>query len=97
MTINIMINIMRNSTKKRIAADSISTDQMRFEFERVLRAVKAGRSLTLTYRNKPLARIVPLNEDLPIAKDDPIFRLDELAEPIGPLTNTEIDRLVYGE
>lgn len=88
---------MIKRTKKRPAADSISTDQMRFEFERVLRAVKAGRSLTLTYRNKPLARIVPLNEDLLIAKDDPIFRLDELAEPIGPLTNREIDRLVYGE
>lgn len=32
-----------------------------------------------------------------LEKADPIFRLDELSEPIGPLTNTEIDRLVYGE
>jgi prevent-host-death family protein len=88
---------MKKSSRKPARYDSISTHQMRFEFERVLRAVKAGRSLTLTYRNKPLARIVPLNEDLPVAKDDPIFRLDELAEPIGPLTNGEIDRLVYGE
>jgi hypothetical protein len=38
-----------------------------------------------------------LNEELPVAKDDPIFGLDDLAEPIGPLTNTEIDRSVYGE
>jgi prevent-host-death family protein len=70
---------------------------MRFEFDRVLKAVKAGKSLTLTYRNKPLARIVPLNEETAIPEDDPIFRLDELAEPIGPLTNAEIDRLVYGQ
>ena len=61
----------------------ISTHEMRFEFERVLRAVKAGRSQTLTYRSKPLARIVPLREEQTIAEDDPIFRLDELAEPIG--------------
>lgn len=88
---------MKRDSKKLAANDRISTHQMRFEFERVLRAVKAGRSLTLTYRNKPLARIVPLNEELPIAKDDPIFRLDELSEPIGPVTNTEIDRLIYGE
>lgn len=88
---------MKRSPKKLAAYDSISTHQMRFEFERVLRAVKAGRSLTLTYRNKPLARIVPLNEDLPVAEDDPIFRLDQLSEPIGPLTNAEIDRLVYDE
>ena len=69
---------------------------MRFEFERILRAVKAGRSLTLTYRRKPLARIVPLKEDA-LAENDPIFHLDELAEPIGPLSNAEIDALVYGQ
>ncbi len=79
------------------ADESISTHEMRFEFGRVLRAVKAGRSLTLTYRTKPLARIVPLKGEQPIAEDDSIFRLDELAEPIGPLTNAEMDRLVYGE
>jgi prevent-host-death family protein len=77
--------------------DTISTHEMRFEFDRVLRAVKAGRSLTLTYRNKPLARIVPLKEDESVREDDPIFRLDELAEPIGPLTNAQIDALVYGQ
>jgi prevent-host-death family protein len=85
------------TSKKAAAPELISTHQMRFEFERVLRAVKAGRSLTLTYRNKPLARIVPLREEQTIAEDDPIFRLDELAEPIGPLTNAEIDALVYGQ
>jgi prevent-host-death family protein len=79
------------------ASNMISTHQMRFQFERVLKAVKAGRSLTLTYRNKPLARIVPMQEQTSIPEDDPIFRLDELAEPIGPLTNAEIDNLVYGQ
>ena len=90
---NIMVNIMKASPKPE-GTDTISTHQMRFEFERILRAVKAGRSLTLTYRNKPLARIVPLKEDA-LAEDDPIFRLNELAEPMGPLTNVEIDALVY--
>ena len=85
------------ASRKASAPEGISTHEMRFEFERVLRAVKAGRSLTLTYRSKPLARIVPLREEQTIAEDDPIFRLDELAEPIGPLTNAEIDPLVYGQ
>ena len=93
---NIILNIMKAS-RKAGAPEVISTHEMRFEFERVLRAVKAGRSLTLTYRSKPLARIVPLREEQTIAEDDPIFRLDELAEPIGPLTNAEIDALVYGQ
>jgi prevent-host-death family protein len=84
------------ASRKAGAPEVISTHEMRSEFERVLRAVKAGRSLTLTHRSKPLARIVPLREEQTIAEDDPIFRLDELAEPIGPLTNAEIDALVYG-
>ena len=95
-TRNIILNIMKTS-RKAGASDTISTHQMRFEFERVLRAVKAGRSLTLTYRSKPLARIVPLKEEQALQEDDPIFRLGELAEPIGPLTNAEIDTLVYDQ
>jgi len=78
-------------------SDSISTHEMRFEFSRVLRAVQAGRSLTLTYRNEPLARIVPLTPRAAPPVDDPIFRLHELAEPIGPMTNQEIDRAIYGQ
>ncbi len=73
----------------------ISTHEMRFQFGRILRAVKAGRSLTLTYRNKPLARIVPLTRVAEVSPDDSIFRLQELAEMIGPLTNAEIDRAIY--
>jgi prevent-host-death family protein len=85
------------SSKKTGASNLISTHEMRFQFDRVLKAVKAGRSLTLTYRNKPLARIVPLAEQTSIREDDPIFRLHELAEPVGPLTNVEIDQLAYGQ
>ena len=59
--------------------------------------MKAGRALTLTYRNRPLARIVPLQAEPEIAENDPIFRLHELAEPIGPLTNAQIDAAIYGK
>jgi prevent-host-death family protein len=69
-----IITIMKSS-KKTGASNLISTHEMRFQFDRVLKAVKAGRSLTLTYRNKPLARIVPLDEQTSIREDDPIFRL----------------------
>jgi antitoxin (DNA-binding transcriptional repressor) of toxin-antitoxin stability system len=87
---------MKTSSKNR-SAQIISTHQMRFQFDRVLRAVKAGRALTLTYRNRPLARIVPLQTEPEILEDDPIFRLHELAEAIGPLTNAQIDAAVYGK
>ena len=69
---------------------------MRFQFGRILQAVKAGRSLTLTYRNKPLARIVPIKRQKDISPENSIFRLHEMAEPIGPLTNAEMDAAIYG-
>jgi len=34
---------------------------------------------------------------LEIRQDDPIFRLHELAEPLGPLTNAQIDAAIYGK
>jgi prevent-host-death family protein len=75
----------------------ISTNELRLNFDRVLKAVKHGRSLTLTYRNKPLARIVPLKDEQLLSEDDPLYRMYELAEPIGvPLTNEEMDKLIYG-
>ena len=84
-------------TKKPSNGGTISTHEMRFQFGRVLQAVKAGRSLTLTYRNQPLARIVPLKPQAEMSPDDPVFRLHELAEPLGPLTTAEIDAAVYGQ
>ncbi len=89
------MNIMKIKNKPP-GRGTISTHEMRFQFGRVLQAVKAGRALTLTYRNKPLARIVPLKSRSEISPDDSIFRLHELAEPLGPLTNAEIDAAIYG-
>ena len=74
----------------------ISTNELRFSFDLVLKAVRSGRSLTLTYRNKPLARIVPISKNEPVSSNDPLFRLHELAEPMGRLTNREIDKMIYG-
>ena len=85
------------TSKTSSARGSISTHEMRFQFGRILKAMKAGRPLTLTYRNKPLARIVPLKPNAAASKDDHVFRLHELAEPIGPLTNAGIDAAIYGE
>ena len=90
--------IMKNTEARGQTKESeISTNELRLKFDRVLKAVKQGRTLTLTYRNKPLARIVPLKEERALSEDDPIYRMYEFAEPIGaPLTNNEMDKLIYG-
>jgi prevent-host-death family protein len=91
-----MLHIMKPANKLP-SRRSISTQELRFQFDIVLQAVKAGRSLTLTYRSRPLARIVPLKPKAEIPPDDPVFRLHELSEPLGPLTNADIDAAVCGQ
>lgn len=94
-----MLMMMKKKAGSRgqAAESEVSTNELRLNFDRVLKTLKQGRSLTLTYRNKPLARIVPLKEERLLSGDDPIYRMYELAEPIGaPLTNEEMDKLIYG-
>ena len=83
---------------KRPQSDSstISTNDLRCSFDRVLSAVKARRTLTLTYRNKPLARIVPIAEGEPLTGSDSLLGLADLAEPMGKLSNEELDAIIYG-
>jgi len=77
-------------------AKTVSMLQFRKEAETVLRQVAKGRAFVLTYRGKPVARLEPLRAD-DIADGDPGYRLYELAsETAEPLTNEEIDRIVYG-
>ena len=49
------------------------------------------------WRRKALARLVPLAQSAASGSSDGlIFKLAELAEPMGVLTNEQIDELVYG-
>jgi len=59
-----------------------------------------GERITIARAGKPVAQLVPV----PKAKrrrlpaDDPLLRIDEYGfnGPVGKLTNTDIDRIVYG-
>ena len=74
---------------------SISMLQFRRQAEAIVRQVQKGQRFTLTYRGKPVARLEPVANQ-PIAGDDPIYDLAELASASAePLTNAEIDRAVY--
>ena len=74
---------------------SVSMLEFRQGADRVLNQVARGQTFVLTYRGKPVARLEPIRESVPDA-DDPFYRLPELASETGePLSNDEIDRLVY--
>ncbi len=79
-----------------------------FEFRRnaeaILRRTQQGQRMILTYRGKPVARLEPIDDDMPQDSKESNFvrSLCELGEkwvgpgPTTPLTNEEIDRIVYG-
>jgi prevent-host-death family protein len=75
---------------------SVSMLKFRREADAVLKQVGKGQSFVLTYRGKPVARLEPIAAPK-VTEDDPIYRLHQLASPTAqPLTNAEIDRIVYG-
>ena len=74
---------------------TITMVQFRRRAAEILRKVARGQAFLVTYRGKPVARLEPVAPEIP--DDDPIYRLAELAgHDAEPLTNDEIDRIVYG-
>jgi len=61
----------------------------------VIRKVRRGKRLIMTYRGKPVMRLEPIQESVP-SPDDPFYKLAQLATTSGkPLTNEKIDQIVY--
>ena len=76
---------------------SITVLEFRQRAKSILASVEKGQSIVLTYRGKPVARLEPIGLNS-VSGDDPFYRLNELATKNGKsLTNSEMDRSVYGE
>ncbi len=72
-----------------------SIQDLRFRFKPLLEDLQRGEEITLTYRNKPLARIVPLTKEASPPEDDPAYHFHEQAVSGAPMTNQEIDEAIY--
>ena len=81
--------------------------ELRQNAEAIVQDLRRGLAMTLTYRGQPLARLEPiLSTAQGIAADDPLYTLAEqagradgdakLAKANACLTNTDIDRALYG-
>jgi len=77
--------------------EKVSFVEFRRDARTVIRKVRQGKRFILTYRGKPVMRLEPVRER-EIGPRDPFYTLGKFAvdddEP--PLTNDEIDRIVYG-
>jgi antitoxin (DNA-binding transcriptional repressor) of toxin-antitoxin stability system len=75
--------------------DRVSVLEFRRDAEGIIRKVQQGKRLILTYRGKAVMRLEPMR-DQQANPDDPFYSLPQLAVSSGrPLTNEEIDRIVY--
>ena len=75
---------------------TVSIQEMRFEFAGVRSALEAGEELVLTFRNRPLARLLPFTSPAQPAGLDPALQFADEPENIEPMSNAQMDALVYG-
>ena len=77
--------------------ETISTSQLRSRTRSLVRTLAGGKSVSLTYRGHKLANIWPLKSKNGIKANDPFYCFPRVADKSAkPLTDREIDRLVYG-
>jgi prevent-host-death family protein len=75
---------------------TISMLDLRQRAEQIVEQVRAGETLVLTYRGRPVLRLEPIRAEAAPA-DDRFYRLADLASDRGKtLSNREIDEIVYG-
>ena len=76
---------------------TVSMLQLRHHANKILAQVQKGQRLILTYRGRPVARLEPIAPQA-VASDDPFYSLDQLGDSDGgPLTNEQIDDILYGQ
>jgi len=76
---------------------SISTSELRSRTRSLVRTLPAGKTVSLTHRGKKLAKMWPLKSKTGISSDDPFYSFPRTADKSAkPLTDREIDRIVYG-
>ena len=74
---------------------TISMLEFRRNSDRVIHGALAGERMILTYRGKPLYHLEPCAHPEP-GGDDPFYRLADHADGTAkPLSNREIDKVLY--
>jgi prevent-host-death family protein len=75
--------------------EKVTVLEFRRDAEAVIRKVRQGKRLIMTYRGEPVMRLEPIQASAPDS-DDPFYQISKLATNKGqPLTNEEIDQIVY--
>ena len=71
--------------------------EFRKNAKRIIQWVTQGQRLMMTYRGKPVARIEPLENDIPDTNDPFYLLARHAAEEGTDLSNEDMDRILYDE
>jgi prevent-host-death family protein len=74
--------------------ERVSLLEFRRHASAIIRKVQLGKRLLLTHRGKPVMRLEPIQSNK-VSPDDPFYGIARFAADGGPLTNAEIDQIVY--
>jgi len=75
---------------------TISISQLRSRTRSLVRTLENGKAVSLIHRGHKLAQIQPVKLKNGIEADDSLYRFHHVADKVAkPLTDREIDRLVY--
>jgi prevent-host-death family protein len=78
-----------------VTVKSVSFSEFCRDVPNIVRAVRQGKRLILTYRGKPVIRLEPIAARA-AGEDDPFYKIAELAVADDrSLSNPEIDQVVY--
>ncbi|HWF19630.1 MAG TPA: hypothetical protein VG754_10195 [Verrucomicrobiae bacterium] len=76
---------------------TISTTELRSKTRSLVRSLENGKAVGLTHRGQKLAQIFPVKHANGIDADDPLYRFHRHAsDKARPLSDREMDRLIYG-
>ena len=78
---------------------TISTKELRATLPKIVRNVRRGEQFTVLYRSQPAFRIVPVDEEDPIAcplDKDPLYRAGALGKSSDGLSAADHDTVLYG-
>jgi antitoxin (DNA-binding transcriptional repressor) of toxin-antitoxin stability system len=76
---------------------TISTTELRSKTRSLVRSLENGKAVGLTYRGYKLAQIFPVRHLNGIHANDPLYQFHRHASiKAKPLSDREMDRLIYG-
>ena len=76
---------------------TISTTELRSKTRSLVRSLENGKAVGLTHRGNRLAQIFPVRPTNGISANDPLYQFHRHASvKAKPLSDREMDRLIYG-